>query len=120
DTPKQMVNTIRQAFDATMKDPAFLAEAQKSLFDVDPLTGEEMERILQRAYATPKALIRRAAELNGSGGLLFWFNPPPSPPPGPPPFLGICAASGPKPGAGRWLRNATIFSPAAPELRCRS
>jgi len=68
DTPKQMVNTIRQAFDATMKDPAFLAEAQKSLFDVDPLTGEEMERILQRAYATPKALIRRAAELNGSGG----------------------------------------------------
>jgi tripartite-type tricarboxylate transporter receptor subunit TctC len=68
DTPKELVNTIRRAFDATMKDPAFLAEAQKSMFDVDPLTGEEMEQILRRAYATPKELIQRAAEFNGSGG----------------------------------------------------
>ena len=68
DTPKELVNTIRRAFDATMKDPAFLAEARKSHFDVDPLTGEEMERILRQAYATPKALVQRAAEFNGSGG----------------------------------------------------
>jgi tripartite-type tricarboxylate transporter receptor subunit TctC len=68
DTPKELVNTIRRAFDATMKDPAFLAEAEKSLFDVDPLTGEEMERILRQAYATPKELVQRAAEFNGSGG----------------------------------------------------
>jgi tripartite-type tricarboxylate transporter receptor subunit TctC len=68
DTPKELVTTIRRAFDATMKDPAFLAEAEKSLFDVDPLSGEEMQRILERAYATPKALVARAAEFNGSGG----------------------------------------------------
>jgi len=68
DTPKELVNIIRRAFDATMKDPAFLAEAQKSMFDVDPLTGEEMEQILRRAYATPKELVQRAAEFNGSGG----------------------------------------------------
>lgn len=67
DTPKDLVNTIRRAFNATMKDPAFLAEAQRSFFDVDPLTGEEMEQILARAYATPKALVQRAAELNRSG-----------------------------------------------------
>jgi tripartite-type tricarboxylate transporter receptor subunit TctC len=67
DTPKELVNTIRRAFNATMKDPAFLAEAKKSLFDVDPLTGEEMERILRRAYATPTELVRRAEKLNGSG-----------------------------------------------------
>lgn len=67
-TPKDLVNTIRRAFDATMKDPAFLAEAEKSLFDINPLTGEEMEAILHRAYATPKSMIRRAGELNGSGG----------------------------------------------------
>jgi hypothetical protein len=48
-------------------DPAFLAEAEQSLFDVDPLTGEEMEQILARAYATPKELVQRAAEFNGSG-----------------------------------------------------
>ena len=68
ETPKELVSAIRRAFDATMKDPAFLAEAEKSIFDVDPLTGEEMEQILKRAYATPKALIQRAAEFNGSGG----------------------------------------------------
>jgi tripartite-type tricarboxylate transporter receptor subunit TctC len=68
DTPKNLVTTIRRAFDATMKDPAFLAEAEKSLFDVDPLSGEEMEQILRRAYATPKPLVQRAAEFNGSGG----------------------------------------------------
>jgi hypothetical protein len=51
-----------------MKDPTFLAEAEKSLFDVVPLSGEEMEAILRRAYATPKELVKRAAEFNGSGG----------------------------------------------------
>jgi tripartite-type tricarboxylate transporter receptor subunit TctC len=67
ETPKELVNVIRRAFDATMTDPAFLADAEKSLLDVDPLSGEEMERILRAAYATPRALVRRAAELNGSG-----------------------------------------------------
>jgi len=68
ETPKELVATIRRAFDATIKDPAFLAEAEKGLLDVDPLTGEEMERILRQAYATPKPLVQRAAEFNGSGG----------------------------------------------------
>jgi len=68
ETPKELVNTIRRAFDETMKDPAFLAEAEKGLLDVDPLTGEEMEHILRQAYATPKPLVQRAAEFNGSGG----------------------------------------------------
>ena len=36
------------------------------MFDVDPPNGEEMEQILRRAYATPKALARRAAEFNAA------------------------------------------------------
>jgi tripartite-type tricarboxylate transporter receptor subunit TctC len=67
-TPKELVATIRRAFNETMKDPAFLADGEKSLLEVDPLTGEEMEEILKRAYATPKPLIERAAQFNGSGG----------------------------------------------------
>jgi tripartite-type tricarboxylate transporter receptor subunit TctC len=66
-TPKELVVTIRHAFDDTMKDAAFLAEAEKGMLDVDPVSGEEMEQILQHIYATPKALIQRAAEFNGSG-----------------------------------------------------
>jgi len=53
---------------ATMKDPAFLAEAERSMFEVSPISGEEMEQILRRTYATPKALVQKAAEFNGSGG----------------------------------------------------
>ncbi len=67
DTPKEMVTTIRRAFDETMKDPAFLAEADRAMLEVDPIIGEEMEAILKRAYATPKAIIERAAQFNGSG-----------------------------------------------------
>jgi tripartite-type tricarboxylate transporter receptor subunit TctC len=66
DTPKPLVTAVRRAFDATMKDPAFLADAARGLLEVDPISGEEMEQILRRAYATPKALVDKAAELNGS------------------------------------------------------
>jgi tripartite-type tricarboxylate transporter receptor subunit TctC len=62
-TPKEMVDAVRRGFDATMKDPAFLAEAQKAMQEVDPLTGEEMEASLKRNYAAPKELIERAARL---------------------------------------------------------
>jgi tripartite-type tricarboxylate transporter receptor subunit TctC len=68
DTPKELVTTIRRAFDATMTDPAFLAEAEKAMLEVDPINGEDMADILKRAYATPKPLIQKAAEFNGSGG----------------------------------------------------
>jgi hypothetical protein len=62
-TPKAMVETVRRAFDATMKDPAFIAEAARASMEIDPLTGEEMQAILKRNYAAPKALVERAAKL---------------------------------------------------------
>jgi tripartite-type tricarboxylate transporter receptor subunit TctC len=68
DTPKEMVAVIRRAFDAVMQDPGFLADAEKTLLEVDPVTGEEMEQILKRAYSSPKALVRKAAEFSGAGG----------------------------------------------------
>jgi tripartite-type tricarboxylate transporter receptor subunit TctC len=67
DTPKEMVAVIRRAFDSTLKDPGFLADAEKTLLEVDPLTGEAMEQMLKRAYAMPKALVQKAAEFSGGG-----------------------------------------------------
>ncbi len=61
-TPKPMVQAIRGAFDATMKDPEFLAEAVRALLEIEPMSGETMERIMKEAYATPKRLVQRAAE----------------------------------------------------------
>jgi tripartite-type tricarboxylate transporter receptor subunit TctC len=63
-TPKDIVQIVRRAFDATMKDPAFLADAEKARLDLDPVNGEETEAIIKAAYSTPKELIERAAALN--------------------------------------------------------
>jgi tripartite-type tricarboxylate transporter receptor subunit TctC len=62
-TPKPLVNVMRRAFDATMKDPAFLADAEKSRLELDPVTGEEMEEMIKQAFKTPKALVQRAMEI---------------------------------------------------------
>ncbi len=64
-TPKEYVAMMRKAFDATLKDPAFLAEAEKARLEVDPLTGAQMEAIIRKAYETPKPLIEQAAKLKG-------------------------------------------------------
>ena len=39
DTPPDRVAALRKAFDATLADPAFVAEAQKTRLEIDPLTG---------------------------------------------------------------------------------
>jgi tripartite-type tricarboxylate transporter receptor subunit TctC len=50
---------LRRAFDATMKDPEFLAEAVKMQTDVQPTTGEEAQKLVARIYATPRPVIER-------------------------------------------------------------
>ena len=62
-TPKEYVELMRKAFDATLKDPAFLADAERSRLEVDPVTGAQMEKMIKQAFETPKALIERAAKL---------------------------------------------------------
>lgn len=64
-TPSHIVTAVRRAFDATMTDKAFLAEAEKTKLEVDPVTGEEMAKLLKRAYGTPKSLVVKAADLMG-------------------------------------------------------
>jgi tripartite-type tricarboxylate transporter receptor subunit TctC len=55
--PAERVNAIRRAFDATMKDPEFLAEAEKLKIEVDPLTGEQVAA-LQDAHGDGRARAR--------------------------------------------------------------
>ena len=42
--PRERVEALRRAFDATMKDPEFLAEAEKTKTDISPMTGEEAQQ----------------------------------------------------------------------------
>ena len=55
--PADRLQILRRAFDATMTDKAFMAEADKTQMEVDPITGEEMEKLIADIYATPKELV---------------------------------------------------------------
>ena len=54
------VQALRRAFDATMKDPAFLAEAAKTDMDISASTGEEAQKFADMIANTPPAVIARA------------------------------------------------------------
>jgi tripartite-type tricarboxylate transporter receptor subunit TctC len=60
--PAERVTTLRRAFDAAMKDKELLAEAEKGGLEINPSTGEEMQEILTRVYATPKELVAKLQE----------------------------------------------------------
>lgn len=61
--PADRVAVLRRAFDAALQDKAFAADAQKLSLEIDPLTGEQIEALLAKAYSAPKAVIAEAAEL---------------------------------------------------------
>jgi tripartite-type tricarboxylate transporter receptor subunit TctC len=61
--PPDRVKALRRAFDATMKDPAFLADAKQRRFDVDPRTGEEIEAVLRSVASLPPEIIAKAGDM---------------------------------------------------------
>ena len=61
--PEARAALLRRAFDKTMKDAGFLAEAQQLQLDVEPTPGEEAQKVVQNMYATPKAVVERAKKL---------------------------------------------------------
>lgn len=57
--PPARAEALRRAFDATMKDPAFLAEAARSNLDVSPMSGVEVTRLVHEVLDTPTAVVDR-------------------------------------------------------------
>lgn len=68
DIPADRKAALIAAFDATMKDAEFLAEAQKLSFDVRPVNAATIDAILAEAYQTPKDVIARATKAISSEG----------------------------------------------------
>ncbi len=60
DVPADRLAAIRAAFVQTMKDPEFLGEADKLKIEVDPVSGEDMQKVVANVLATPKNLAARA------------------------------------------------------------
>jgi tripartite-type tricarboxylate transporter receptor subunit TctC len=60
DVPDDRVAALRRAFDATMRDAAFLKEAETMGFEVSPQTGERIAALVAVALATPEDIVRKA------------------------------------------------------------
>ena len=58
-TPAAQMKLLRDAFDAAMMDPEFLAEAQKAKLTVNPRNAVQVAELVRRLYDTPKELIAR-------------------------------------------------------------
>lgn len=63
DMPPVVVKTLRDAFNATMRDREFLAETAKLKLDVNPQDGQTLETLMRHIYATPKHLVEKVSAL---------------------------------------------------------
>ena len=60
DVPAERVAAMRKAFMDMFRDPAFIAEAKKMNLDVDPMSGEDLQALVRRVYATPADVVELA------------------------------------------------------------
>ena len=61
--PMDRVETLRNAFDATMRDPAFLEEGRKLQAQISPTTGQDVQKIVERMYNTHPSIIERVKSM---------------------------------------------------------
>jgi len=63
DLPPERLKMLRDAFNATMNDPEFMADVKRNKFDLEPENGEHLTTLINKIYATPKAIIERVSNL---------------------------------------------------------
>ena len=61
--PSERIKALRDAFDATMTDPEFLADAAKQKVGINPIGGAKINDMLQQIYDSPKDVLARLAAL---------------------------------------------------------
>jgi tripartite-type tricarboxylate transporter receptor subunit TctC len=59
--PADRVKALRAAFAAAAKDPQFLAVASQQRLEIEPVSGEEVERMLKSAFVLPPDVVKAAA-----------------------------------------------------------
>lgn len=63
--PRERVKVLREAFSNTLKDATLLREAERMRLEISPSSGEEVQSLVQKVFATPPSVIKRIAELLG-------------------------------------------------------
>jgi hypothetical protein len=61
--PRERIEALRTAFTATMQDKDFLADANKGNLEIRPVTGEDMQKLINDVAHTPPALMQRTTQL---------------------------------------------------------
>jgi tripartite-type tricarboxylate transporter receptor subunit TctC len=62
-TSADAVKILREGFSKVMQDKDFLADAEKSKIDINPLDGAKVQEVVEKVYASPPAVVARAKEL---------------------------------------------------------
>jgi tripartite-type tricarboxylate transporter receptor subunit TctC len=62
--PAERVKALREAFQATMRDPEFLAQAEKSNLEIEPMDADTLAGLVQEVRATPASAVELAKKLS--------------------------------------------------------
>ena len=65
--PQDRLRALRKAFDATMADPEFLAEAKHRGLEVNPVSGSEIDRLVDELYSTPPDIVAETRRMISDG-----------------------------------------------------
>ena len=63
--PADRVKIMRDAFNKTISDPAFLAEAERRRLDIDPGAGEDLDKLAKEVMTTPPEIVEKVKKLIG-------------------------------------------------------
>ena len=63
EVPAEQLETLRKAFDATMRDKGYLALAAKRMLSVSPVSGREAQETIAQIFSVPRSVVDRAREI---------------------------------------------------------
>jgi tripartite-type tricarboxylate transporter receptor subunit TctC len=61
--PPERVKILREGFLNTLKDPSLLKEAERARLEITPSSGEKVQSLVEKMFATPQGIVKRIAEL---------------------------------------------------------
>jgi tripartite-type tricarboxylate transporter receptor subunit TctC len=64
--PADRVKLLREAFDKIVKDPAYIAEAEKRKLDVDPVEGVKLQKLAKDVTAASPEVVQKMQKLLGT------------------------------------------------------
>jgi tripartite-type tricarboxylate transporter receptor subunit TctC len=63
DTPADRIQALRRAFDAMVKDPEFIADLDAQKLDLGPLSGEELQKLIEEVANVPPSILEKVRGL---------------------------------------------------------